>query len=41
VSYFFDSRGKEGAPTLDDVIERLERIEARLGDRGPRDERYT
>ncbi|HYO61453.1 MAG TPA: ion channel [Actinomycetota bacterium] len=32
VSYFFDSREKEGEPTLRDVVERLERIEARLGD---------
>lgn len=30
VSYFFDSRPKEGEPTLRDVVERLERIEARL-----------
>lgn len=32
VSYFFDSREKEGEPTLQDVVERLDRIEARLGD---------
>lgn len=35
VSYFFDSREKEGEPTLQDVVERLERIEARLGDASP------
>ena len=28
VSYFFDSREKEGEPTLKDVIDRLARLEA-------------
>ncbi len=38
VSYFFDSREKEGEPTLKDVVERLERIEARLDEATSRPE---
>ena len=30
VSYFFDNREKEGEPTLNDVVERLERVEQLL-----------
>ena len=32
VSYFFDNREKEGEPTLKDVVERLQRLEALLRD---------